>query len=48
MFKAIAIGIGGGLAINGFWNLQDTYPVVANVIVVALTVPFLVWVLRLK
>ena len=48
MFKTLAIGIGGGLALGGFWNLQDTYPVVANVIVIVLTVPFIFWVLRLK
>lgn len=48
MVKAIAIGIGSGLALSGFWNLQDTHPIVANVIVIVLTVPFLLWALRLK
>jgi hypothetical protein len=48
MYKSIAIGIGGGLALSGFWNLQDAYPIVANVVVLVLTVPFIFWVLRMK
>lgn len=48
MFKAGLIGIVGGLALGGLWNLQDTYPIVANIVVLVLTVPFIFWVLRMK
>lgn len=48
MIKGIVFGLVGGLAIGGFWNLQDAYPVVANVVLLALFIPFLVWVLRTK
>lgn len=48
MFKAGAIGTVGGLALGGLWNLQDTYPIVANIVVLVLTVPFIFWVLRMK
>jgi len=46
MFKALLIGIGGGLAIGGFWTLQDTYPVVAKVIVLVVSIPAIVWAVR--
>ncbi len=48
MFKTIVIGIVSGLALGGFWNLQDAYPIVANVIMLVLAVPFTFWVLRIK
>lgn len=48
MVKAIVLGLVGGLALGGLWNLQDTYPVVANILTILLAIPFTFWVLRIK
>jgi hypothetical protein len=48
MVKAVLIGIGGGLALTGFWTLQDTYPIVAKVIVAVVAIPAIIWAVKGK
>jgi hypothetical protein len=48
VIKGIVFGLVGGLAIGGFWNLQDVYPAVANAVLIALSAVFLVWTLRIR
>jgi hypothetical protein len=48
MGKAIVFGLVGGLALGGLWNLQDTYPIVANIVIILLAVPLTVMALRIK
>lgn len=48
MYKAIAFGLIGGLALGGLWNLQDTYPAVANIVIIVLAVPLAVSALRIR
>ena len=43
MYKSVVIGLGGGLALGGFWTLQDTYPFAAKVIVAIVAIPLIAW-----
>lgn len=48
MLKAIVFGLVGGLALAGLWNLQDTYPEVANIVIILLAVPLTILALRIR
>jgi hypothetical protein len=43
MYKAVLIGLGGGLALGGFWTLQDVYPFGAKVLVAIVGIPLIAW-----
>jgi hypothetical protein len=48
MYKAVLIGLGGGLALGGFWTLQDIYPFGAKVIVAIVGIPAILWAVKSK
>lgn len=45
---AVLIGIGLALAMNGFWSLQETAPVVAQVVAGVVGLSSLIWVVKAK